>query len=49
MLYPLDQELMQKMSGIQLEPKGRNENTSSNVSVDTLINTVNDMDIKENT
>merc|ERR550539_60346 len=33
LLYPLDQELMEKLSGIQLDPKGRNENPSSNVSV----------------
>ena len=48
LLYPLDQELMEKMSGIQLDPKGRNENPSSNVSVEKLINNVNDMAIMEN-
>ena len=48
-LYPLDQELMKKMSGIQLDSKDRNENTTSHVSVEKLINTVNEMAIIENT
>ena len=48
LVYPLDQELMEKMSGIKLDPKGRNENNNSNVSVEKLIDTVNDMAIMEN-
>ena len=48
LLYPLDKELMEKMSEIKLDPKGRNENNNSNVSVEKLIDTVNDMAIMEN-
>ena len=36
------------MSGIQLDSKDRNENTTSHVSVEKLINTVNEMAIIEN-